>query len=618
LAFLNLYALRLFLIAITALVNFQFVLKAQTPAFTGNGYYLINESGKKLNETHFDFIGNESSDLFLAAAQGQFGYLNSNGYLVIKPQFDIAFSFYGDFAVASTSNKHYLINKKGQRIDTLDQIQKPQIFRGHLAVASKRNKNVIINSDGETVLRSKNKLLLAEVSGIADWHKNEKKLDLYSTSGSKRNIFKVQDQLEFDSVLVSKGGFLIGIKTDDGIEKATIFNHIGNPVWTGKTDGIDLALVRKVNDSWILIPKKYKSYEKVITENVIEFYYPYEDLIGLHGSDKKDIGLSISHLQERNDFAKIVGINRWIHYTGSDNDLKQVIEQIALGDGSRTLVKYDNKWHFYEKHGDIIDVDYKYVHPMGNHKSMFFASNSSGPSNEKKWAFVNLESNIATAELFQPITNSVGSYEMTHFEPRRPFEWKHELIPAYKGDSLVYLNDYGRVVWAIEKQKPTTLTDFLIHDLSFMARDYKAMDRSMKLKENKLFEKNGFVLRLSKGNNGLEVTITNTKKDVVPIEVQDGSFIIKIERKDDTGHWVPYLNMVSSTCGNSYYMIDFPAKSYTTTKINILEGGSVEVLRAVVYLENNEELISNPVTMNVNLAQGWAKTIPFSLLAEEI
>ncbi|MFY0671941.1 MAG: WG repeat-containing protein [Bacteroidia bacterium] len=592
------------------LLHFGVNANAQTPVYSGSGYYLINESGKKYTETHFDYLGKESSDLFLAAYRGQFGYIGDRGHWAINPQFDIAFSFNGNFAVASTNNEFYLINKQGDYIDTLERLQKPQIFRGVLAASIKGKQNAVIDFNGDVKLRSKNKVLLAEISGIAEWFRKEKKLDIYTTSGSRSDLYKVQDKIEFDSVFVSTGGFLIGLKYEQEIEKATIFNHVGNPIWTGKTEGIDISQVRKANDSWILIPKKYHEYPKVISWNLIEYYYPYEDLISLHGG-KENVGLSISHLQPNSEFAKIVGINRWVHYTGNDNDLNQIINEVAIGDGRRTLIKYNDKWHIHDKWKTITELDYKHIHPKGSYRYMFFASNSDEPMRDKKWAFVNHEYKVKTEELYQPVGNESRDFEMVYYEPRNPHNWEHELIPAYKADSLVYLNDYGRVVWAIEKQQPTSLIDFLVHDLRFPAKDFKTIDKTMKLNRNDL------QLILKKDNDGLEVLFANNTKNDVPVEVQDGSFMIKIQKQDYNGQWIPYLNMVGSDCGNSYYMKDILPKSYTTSKINMLEGSVSLKLRAVVYVNETETLVSNPVSMTVNLAQAWTENIPFNLLSEE-
>lgn len=65
-----------------------------------------------------------------------------------------------------------------------------------------------------------------------------------------------------------------------------------------------------------------------------------------------------------------------------------------------------------------------------------------------------------------------------------------------------------------------------------------------------------------KNNQGQQqVWIVNNSKDTVTIQMQDWSFICVLQTKAKSGQWYPIQYWRFSTCGNSYYVKQFPPKT---------------------------------------------------------
>lgn len=65
-----------------------------------------------------------------------------------------------------------------------------------------------------------------------------------------------------------------------------------------------------------------------------------------------------------------------------------------------------------------------------------------------------------------------------------------------------------------------------------------------------------------------QVWLINNLKDTISIQMQDWSFICVLQAKTKTGRWFPVQYWRFSTCGNSYFIKDFPpmtANSFITS-----------------------------------------------------
>ncbi len=82
-----------------------------------NKYYLINKTGKQVNEKKWDEIGTFSDGLALVKDNSKWGFIDAQGNKVIDTKYDIASSFTKGAAIVKLNNKFFLINKKGEPVN---------------------------------------------------------------------------------------------------------------------------------------------------------------------------------------------------------------------------------------------------------------------------------------------------------------------------------------------------------------------------------------------------------------------------------------------------------------------------------------------------------------------
>ena len=108
----------------------QIVIKPQfSEASTfNNGYavvgkYFINKQGKRVLGS-YEGVSDFSEGLAAVKKGGKWGYINTSGKMVISPRFDYCGGFSGGLAVVKINKKYGYINKSGQ------EVIKPQFAQG--------------------------------------------------------------------------------------------------------------------------------------------------------------------------------------------------------------------------------------------------------------------------------------------------------------------------------------------------------------------------------------------------------------------------------------------------------------------------------------------------------
>ncbi|MBD3327809.1 hypothetical protein GF340_00735 [Candidatus Peregrinibacteria bacterium] len=119
--------------------------------FKNNHYGFVDNQGNVVIRPQFDLVDAFSDELAVAKKRGEFGYINKNGEFVIEPQFEHAGKFSQQLAPVKRQGKWGYINTNGEII-VEPQFYWANPFNGELAkVEFSRDSFGYINQQGEVV-----------------------------------------------------------------------------------------------------------------------------------------------------------------------------------------------------------------------------------------------------------------------------------------------------------------------------------------------------------------------------------------------------------------------------------------------------------------------------------
>ncbi len=120
------------------------------PMIVDGQYGYINESGKVVIEPQFKYAGVFADGLACVRTYEGYGYINKRGKMVIDPIFDDADDFSDGYAVVRIDEKRYFINKHGDLVTT--GYTELEDFSEGLACVEKDGKWGYVNTMGEIVI----------------------------------------------------------------------------------------------------------------------------------------------------------------------------------------------------------------------------------------------------------------------------------------------------------------------------------------------------------------------------------------------------------------------------------------------------------------------------------
>ena len=120
------------------------------PMIVDGQYGYINESGKVVIEPQFKYAGVFADGLACVRTYEGYGYINKRGKMVIDPIFDDANDFSDGYAVVRIDEKRYFINKHGD-LGTTGYTELEDFSEG-LACVEKDGKWGYVNTMGEIVI----------------------------------------------------------------------------------------------------------------------------------------------------------------------------------------------------------------------------------------------------------------------------------------------------------------------------------------------------------------------------------------------------------------------------------------------------------------------------------
>lgn len=222
----------------------------------------------------------ESKELYRIQVGGKCGFINEKGKLVIEPQFDETYWFFGDsVCYAKIGERKGLINTNGEYVVELDK-SIVWVYRFNNGVASYRTENGkegIINKSGEIVLPAIYKKV---------WSDNA-------------NGFVIEDTLGNRGYVNAQGDFIVPCRYDavngfnEGLMVVATSNKCGyvdsTGVWVidsiyddARAFGNGLARVR-LNDKWRFIDNSGNVVESLIYDDILTGFASNRALIN-HGN----------------------------------------------------------------------------------------------------------------------------------------------------------------------------------------------------------------------------------------------------------------------------------------------------------------------------------------------
>jgi len=140
------------------IINYQFskigerFIRNKAVVYVDQNAGVINESGKFVINTQFSSMSKDG-DNYIVEQNKKWGWCDSNGTIIINPQFDYALPFMGsDLAPVQSGNKFGYINSQGKIIIN-PQFSAALPFNGKLAIVGINNKIGFIDKEGKYVIK---------------------------------------------------------------------------------------------------------------------------------------------------------------------------------------------------------------------------------------------------------------------------------------------------------------------------------------------------------------------------------------------------------------------------------------------------------------------------------
>lgn len=173
-----------------------------------NRYYLVNKTGKPLNEKKWDGIGVFSDGLAMVKENSKFGFIDAQGNKVIDTKYDEASSFTKGAAIVKQNGKFFQINKKGEPLNANKYDAAGSPDNGTFPV-QKNNLTGLIDSKGNILIDFKenyNSLLYMTEDRV--WAAKDGKWGLLDNTGKAITAFI------FDGANHFKNGYAVVMQND--------------------------------------------------------------------------------------------------------------------------------------------------------------------------------------------------------------------------------------------------------------------------------------------------------------------------------------------------------------------------------------------------------------------
>lgn len=583
--------------------NIFLVANTQIPVVTDEGYILMDEDGDTYNKEPYEFIGVEKSDMHLVYSNGRFGYMSDIGKMVINPQYDIAYPFKGDFALVGIDKRYYHITKTNLVLDTLVQPLAPKVINEYFLLINNEDMSSITLNNGEVIYNTKDSLFLTQKSGLVHWNAKQKKVKLLRPSYHKRALMPISELSGIDSLTVSQEGHLITFHKKDKVPVFTILDNAGTDlIVREQSTEIDYKSI-KVFGNMVYIPNESDQPVSQYSDYGYgsKYYWDTDKMFYAHLNQKVPYSLNLSYNYVNELVAKIKGAEKYVPFSGYKIEGNRLFDKTGTKGRSYLPVKIEDVWFLWSRRRDtLIEVYFRYFHPIGIQESTYFGSNDG-----KKWALVNFETGVITEEKYSlPKNNPLlrSNWVSLHEDNPNPYLWEKKMVRVKEGDIYQILNLNGKKLLTENNEGYKRIENFIKDTFNFQGEQLPITnDLKHRIARNKIS------LSLVQEDQDITLYLANRTKQHQEL-AHGGYYEIILQAKDRNWAW-KQISKFEPPFGVDYNSETTLLKGhYVEKSLPKFKGNFKTQLRAVLVSSHHsfkDDIVSNAIEVSINHAKFW-------------
>jgi hypothetical protein len=603
---------------------------------TENGKFgYINSEGQIIIKPIFLSAGDFSEGLAAARIKGTYGFINITGKFFIQPQFDFATQFNEGVAVVYKNAQAFIINKTGEKISDISFKEILPFEYGRALVATFTEKRGFINKKGKVIIDTVFSRINQFVQGYAvvyglnhrPYPRDSLKVNFEvgvidilgnfiipygkyeSIEDFENGYFKVVIPAEpWDTIQ----GYTAQTGIIDNTGKLIVSRNHGDAIEISGNFHCGLAKIsfikksQGLNGGTIYI-SKHMGFINTTGEIVInDSNFRY---VSDFSEDRAFAGYGDRKYYLINTEGKILSDKKFTQYgyRGFKNGI--------------AFVSVDDKWGIIDKHGSfIVEPKYNYINEEDIIGDQFFYNQKISEYNSA-WGLAKKDGSI----LIEPV--------MDNFDRKR---LQNGIIKCTINEKPAFINKEGIVIWqGKDRIEPKTLSNLNIAFINMghiKANSLKEeevsedqMGRSVlqrKISKENNFAKNRLSVTVNpeikdtvfKWFNGIRVYVANTTNQKIKFHTQDNRLYMNVQALNKSGEWKDIDYLHPSFCGNSYYPVELDQGYFWSFATPVYDGDFKTKLRIkLLYADPDNPMsfmsgvtiYSNEYDGNINPGQLW-------------
>jgi len=608
--------------------NFVLAQDSYKPLFKiyENGLYgYIDSNGAVVIPPKFKGAGEFFEGLAPVRENGYYGYIDETGKYIFPPVYDFAEPFKDNYAIVYIDSNASIIDIKGNvKTDCSNYKKITQAKNGLWKVITHTNKTGFLHKDGSINVDTLYNIInnfnsgVAVVINIIGSDKTEYQYGVIDKNGNFVIPFGKFSQIEDFNEGYAYAIFANKTKTTKRI--GAVIDTLGNIMFTREEDFYN-KIDGMVSNNMIRV-NLYQT-DKIV-KNHYSSSYSYEGFLDINGN------YVINNSKYK--FFKDYKSNRTFGAINYDyyllNTLGELVTTTVFDEVSdqgfvndKCIVKYDNKWGIIDTNGNFLvkpKFETIYNEEIFENKYIIYSNNDNDEKEdyEVKYGLADINGNIIIEDVYDYINVN---------------DLKNSLISAYQSNKLFYFDHTGVNVWT-GIMNDTNKVDTL--DIDYMMRGYnytyslkekkESDDPNLNFPEslNKLPYVNNpeeIFLKYESGKPSIfydniaanKLYLINNSKDSVSFASQDNRLYMRIQALDKNNNWRYIEYLPQSWCGNSYYYVSLQPGYFWSFDIPIYDGIFDTKMRIQLNgaLVNGKtiNLYSNEFEGSINPAQFWRK-----------
>jgi hypothetical protein len=571
---------------------------------------------------------------FPVLIKGKYGFINTSGSLVIKPEFEAVQEFSEGLCAVRINGRYGFVDTAGKVIIPAIYDYATQFANG-LACVYREGKPLFIDEKGNAAFDHSYKVISNFNNGRAYVQTHSEKVGMIDRSGL----------LVIDTVYKYIGRFYEGVAFVEGLNHETI------P--TGKKKTInELALINE--EGALIMP-----YGEL--ESISGFY---EGLYTVYLAPKNRIGESrCAVIDQRGRVVYVLSKKHsWIEsirngivqssarletrgQSGDHYDVYQTLDGKTIYDSkqARRGREFSENFAFYENEEDL----YSFINRKGQviARNQFsgligegFRNGMAVVETSRGWGVIDTTGQFISTQRFAKVheagivdgfiffedtvsddTNAHPRYGLANLDGDvfvapsfQYFDTRgfvNGLLKTFNDGRVIYYNMLGKLVWQEEEWEPQ---DPQPVNIDYMNRGYFYANynytghggASYQAEPQQITMLNSFEgaaltvvvpadqeFNFQKNIQGRIVYVANSTADTIRFNAQDSRLYMKMQAKDPEGIWRDIEYLPSSWCGNSYHHVSLPENHYWTFVAPVYDGVFPTKLRIELkYVDPTDEV----------------------------